>query len=218
MSLLNSNQKKLDYLNTVSHAIGLLYSIIGLPVLIYYASYANNWRAMLGVIIFGLALCAIYLTSTLFHATSRLKVEKRYLFQKFDHIAIYFFIAASYTPFIILHFRTTGSYIILILLWLFVLFGTIFKWYYTGKYVLASTLIYVFMGWLGIFLIQPIYQTLDSFTITLLVSGGIVYSIGAVFYYFEHIKYYHFIWHLHVMLASFLHYLALVRSLPKEVF
>lgn len=211
---MKNNQEKQDFINTASHAIGLLYAIIGLPILLYYASLTSEWRPVVGVTVFGLAMCLMFLTSTLFHSASRSRPERRYFFQKLDHIAIFIFIAASYTPFIIVNLRTKGSYIILAILWLCAVIGTYFKMHYTGKFVLASTIIYVLMGWLGIFLISPIVQSLDSFTITLLISGGIIYSIGAVFYYFEHIAYNHFIWHLCIMAACFLHYLALLRALP----
>jgi len=206
-------QQKHDYLNTVSHALGLVYALIGLPIIIYYACLTNEWRPIVGAVIFNLGMCTMYLTSTLYHSTNRKKVERRFMFRKFDHIAIYIFIAASYTPFIITNLRTSGSYIVLILLWLCVLVGVFFKLKFTGKYKLVSTLAYAFMGWLGVFLLGPIWQNLDGFTISLLLVGGAFYSIGAVFYSTDKIKYNHFIWHLFILVATFLHYLAVINSI-----
>lgn len=192
--------------NMVSHAIGLLIFLVAIPLLIRYTFKTGNFEYFLGTLIYGLSVVMLYSSSTLYHSSYRVIRRKR--LRIFDHISIYFLIAGSYTPFILTHIRTTGGMTIFIILWSMVLIGSIVKLKYVHKFKFISTMAYLVMGWLALFIIKPLYLELPRASFYWIVAGGLFYTSGAYFYMKESLKYNHLIWHLFVLAGSIAHFIA----------
>lgn len=191
----------------VSHGLGLIFFIFACPILIYQ-SFATS-KAWFGEasIIFCISLLMVYSSSTLYHSVYKLRLRLR--LRVFDHISIYFLIAGSFTPFVMVFLRNDLGYWVLGILWLMVLIGTVFKYYFTHKFNLVSTLAYVGMGAMALFVIEPLYQAIPSRSFTLLVAGLLGYLIGVPFYLLKTLKYNHLTWHLFVLVGSLCHFFAI---------
>lgn len=126
-----------------------------------------------------------------------------------DHAAIYALIAGTYTPFMLVMLRDHGGWPIFILVWLLALAGIIFKIFFIQKFKLASTMIYLLMGWMVVAAARPMIRYIPEGGLMLLIAGGLSYSFGVVFYLWKRIPYHHGIWHLFVLGGSICHYLAI---------
>ena len=199
-----------EMLHAVSHGIGIIFGIVGLAVLIVLSSFHGKEIHFFSYLIYGCSFIFLYTVSTLYHAIP-FKAAKAYL-KICDHSAIYIFIAGSYTPFVLLHLKTTTSYILLIIVWFFTLCGCVLKLFLTGKYRLLSTLLYVLMGWLVLVDMNALRSHLPSQALFYLLLGGALYTVGAGFYLLRHIPFHHVVWHFFVLIASICHYIALVIS------
>jgi hemolysin III len=196
-----------EYLNVLSHGAGLGLSVLGLFLLIFKALELNNTRIILSFAIFGTSLILLYSASTLYHSTKNLR--KRFTFKVFDHIAIFVLIAGTYTPFALVTLQGRTGWIILGVVWTIALLGTFLKLFFTGRFKIFSTLLYVGMGWVIVFAIEPLMENLSSQGLWWLLGGGLAYTIGAILYSISKIKYNHAIFHLCVLLGSFCHFMAI---------
>lgn len=201
---MNKYPPKEERLNIISHAIGFLLSIVALVLLIKKAIAIGNDRHIISVTIYGLSLIILYAASTLFHSAKQPRLRKR--LQIFDHSAIYVLIAGTYTPFTLITLYGTTGWIIFSITWAFALIGIILKLFFTGKYKLISTLMYVFMGWIIVFAVKPLINNLPIDGLYWLMAGGISYTIGAVLYSVKRLKYNHAIFHIFVLIGSFCHF------------
>lgn len=190
--------------NAITHGIGALLSIAALVILIVTSSiYGTAWHVV-SVTLFGSTMVLMYFSSTLLHSFPAGKIKD--LFEIFDHSSIYFFIAGSYTPFLFLVIKGWLGWTIFGIVWGLAIAGTIFKAFFVKKFVLYSTLLYVIMGWLIAFAWQPLFENLPRNGLLLLVLGGILYTVGSVFYVWRGFKYHHAIWHLFVIAGSTMHF------------
>jgi hemolysin III len=195
-----------EFLNTLSHFIGLLGSIMGITFLLY----TNNdlpFLSLLSILFFGFGLVSVYLSSTLYHYVSDPILKEK--FRKFDHISIYYLIAGSYAPVCLITLLDKSGIYIFIAVFSIAIFGTIFKLLYTGKFEKFSLALYLIMGWLIIIDIRTLFKIIESGGIVLIVLCGLSYSIGTIFYSIEK-KYYHTLWHLFVILGSVFHYFFII--------
>jgi len=197
--------------NMLSHAVGLLLFVISIPFLIVYTYNTGVFEYFLGTIFYGISLIMVYTSSTLYHSSFKVDVRKR--LRTFDHISIYFLIAGSYSPFLLTHLQTTSGWTIFIILWSMVLIGSVSKLVFGHKFKLISTIAYLVMGWLAIFIIKPLYLELPSESFYWIFAGGMFYTIGAYFYMNEKMLYNHFIWHLFVLAGSIAHFVAVCYCL-----
>ena len=195
-----------EKLNVWSHFAGLILSVIGLVLLILRALELENIWAIISFPIFGLSMIILYLASTLYHYSENPKI--RYRLNIFDHAAIYVLIAGSYTPFVLVSLNGTEGYIIFSIVWSIALVGIIFKIFYTGRFDILSTILYLAMGWLIIFSSKSLLQNLDFNGLLWLISGGIAYTIGAILYSINKLKLNHAIFHLFVLLGTFCHFIS----------
>ncbi|GLY11119.1 PAQR family membrane homeostasis protein TrhA [Pseudobacillus badius] len=199
--------------NSITHGIGALLSIAALVLLIVYSSlYGTAWHVV-SFTIFGATMLVLYLSSTLVHSLPKGKAKN--LFEIFDHSSIYFFIAGTYTPFLFLAVKGTLGWTLFGIIWGLALFGTVFKCFFVKKFLHTSTLLYVLMGWLIVFAWEPLVQNLPSGSLALLVTGGVLYTLGAVFYVWRGFKYHHMIWHLFVLGGSVTHFFSVLYLLPS---
>ena len=196
-----------EKLNIWSHAFGLLLSLIAFPFLIIKALQFSGFLKPLSFIIYGISLIILYAASTFYHAAKN--AIKRRRLNIFDHAAIYVLIAGSYTPYCLVALDSTlGNYMV-IFVWLFALVGIILKLFFTGKFNIISTAMYLLMGWQVVFFIKPLMNALTSFELNFLIAGGVFYTIGAILYSIKKLPYNHATFHVFVLLGSASHFIAI---------
>lgn len=198
---------KEELFNIITHAAGLILSVAGLVLLVVRGLEFNSKKIVLSFVIFGISLILLYAASTLYHSTRDLR--KRYFLKIFDHVAIFILIAGTYTPFAMVTLQGTTGWIILGVVWGIALMGTVLKLFFTGRFKILSTLLYVGMGWVIIFAIEPLMENLSVAGLWWLLGGGLSYTLGAVLYSISRIPYNHAIFHLFVLLGSYCHFIAI---------
>ena len=199
----------IEMANAISHALGVLLGIIFLLMLIIPSVNSGDILKTVAFSIYGGCFIFLFLMSTIYHAVQKEKVKK--ILRIFDHVSIYYFIAGSFTPIILLLTRGRFRLFFIILIWAIALFGTVFKiatYKNYDKLKTISVIIYIAMGWLSVFLIKPIVANTTWKFMLLLVLGGVVYTAGTYFYKSKKFKYNHVIWHFFVLAASIIHFIA----------
>ena len=192
--------------NIISHAVGFFLGIIALVLMVVRASlYGNAWH-IVGVSIFGASLVCLYAASTIYHSSKDPKIRAR--LRVLDHATIYVLIAGTYTPFALVTLNGWVGWVIFGVTWGMALTGIILKLFFTGRYNLLSTLMYVFMGWIVIFAIKPLINNLSADGLFWLMAGGVAYTVGAILYGIKQIKFNHAIFHLFVLLGIFCHFVS----------
>jgi hemolysin III len=204
-----------ERINIISHAAGLVLSIVGLMLLLGHARHNGNMWHIVSFCIFGASLILLYSASTFYHSAKKQDVRNRA--RIIDHAAIYILIAGTYTPFALVTLRGSTGWVIFGVTWGLALSGITLKLFFTGKYELLSTMMYVFMGWVIIFAVKPLIQNLSSEGIAWLLAGGVAYTAGAIIYSFKNIKFNHAIFHVFVLIGSISHFLSVyLYVLPGE--
>jgi hemolysin III len=194
--------------NSVTHGIGAVLSVAGLVWLIVRAVHIGDMYSIVSVIIFGSSLFLLYLASTLYHAIPWPNVKR--VLRKFDHCAIYWLIAGTYTPFMLVSMRGTVGWTMFGVLWGIACVGTAFKLFFIGRFDKIATFMYVAMGWIALVAIKPIITYVPSGALIMMLIGGIAYTAGVFFYMNSRIPYNHAIWHCFVMAGSALHFFAII--------
>ncbi|GGE59241.1 PAQR family membrane homeostasis protein TrhA [Priestia taiwanensis] len=191
---------KEEIANAITHGVGALLSIPALIMLIGRATSQGDSLALMSSIIFGTSMFILYLCSTLMHSIHHHKVRK--LFKILDHAAIYILIAGTYTPFLLLTIKGTLGWVLFAIIWTIAIGGVVFKSLFIGRFNVISTIAYVIMGWLIVVAIKPLYDGLELAGFWLLVGGGVLYTVGAIFYLWEKLPFNHAIWHVFVLSGS----------------
>ena len=207
---MDSYNRKQELVNGLIHSTGILFGIAALPTLIGMATVHHNEAGIIGSIVFGFCFLLVFAASTTYHLTSAPK-EKR-LFKKFDHISIYFFIAGTYTPFLLVFMNNSFGMTLLVVLWMLTIAGTLFKIYFTGKYEILSTVIYLAMGWIMLVGGHRFFDQLPSSVLSFVIIGAVLYSVGVFFYIWDKYMYTHAVWHVFVLTAALFHYIAVLKS------
>ena len=184
--------------NSVSHGIGLVFGIVGLVLLLVQAVDLNASAT---------AITSYSLASTLYHAIPHQRA-KMWL-KKFDHCAIYLLIAGTYTPFLLVGLDSPLARGLMIVIWSLALLGILFKLTIAHRFKILSLVTYLAMGWLSLVVIYEMAVKLAAGSVTLLAVGGVVYSLGVIFYVCKRIPYNHAIWHGFVLGGSVCHFLAI---------
>lgn len=199
---------KEEVANAISHGIGFILGIVGLVLLLVKAmDHRADALTLVSMSIYGGSMIALFLASTLYHAIPH-QNAKRWL-KTFDHCAIYLLIAGSYTPFLLVSLRTPLAFGLMIVIWLIALFGIIMKIAFVYRFKRLSLVTYLIMGWLSLIVIYQLALNLDVGGLTLLAAGGVVYSLGVIFYVAKRIPYNHAIWHAFVLAGCACHFLAI---------
>ncbi len=195
--------------NAVTHGIGLVLSLIGLPILILVALDRGERAMVIGASVFGATLIALYAASTLYHAIPHPTIKQR--LRVVDHAAIYLLIAGTYTPFTLGVLRGTWGWTLFGIVWTLAALGVLFKVVFgSGAMAKLSTAIYVAMGWVIIVAIKPLMASMEYAGLMLLVAGGLCYTGGVIFYVDRRRAWTHPVWHLFVMGGSICHYFAVL--------
>lgn len=199
--------------NSLTHGIGLVGSIYGLFLL---TDMNLGAEANLVAWLFGVSMILCYATSTFYHLAVN-PATKLYL-KIADHSAIYLLIAGTYTPFAIYVVGGSMGYILLVVIWSLALIGMIFKLFYVNRFQLLSTYIYLGMGWMAILVIRTIIENLHMNGIWLMITGGLSYSIGVIFFLKEKLPFNHAIWHVFVLMGTLCHFLCVwLYVMPKAM-
>lgn len=205
---INDYSKKEELANTVTHGVGLLASVIGLVLMLVKSfNYQADMLTFFSMTAYGSSMILLYLASTLYHANTKPSAQ-RWL-KTFDHCAIYLLIAGSYTPFLLVGLRTPLAIGLMGVIWLIALVGIIGKVVFIYRFERLSLYSYLSMGWLSLVVIYQLAITIDIGGLVLLALGGVVYSLGVIFYANDRIPYNHAIWHGFVLAGSACHFFAI---------
>ncbi|WP_418510085.1 PAQR family membrane homeostasis protein TrhA [Corallibacter sp.] len=192
-----------ERLNTATHAIGAIFGVVALVLLIMYNTHKTP-HSVFSVAVYGATIIILFLSSTLYHAVSNQK-QKHY-FRILDHVSIYLLIAGTYTPVSLIALEQSNGWVLFYTVWAIAAFGLILKLFFTGKYEAFSVVLYLAMGWLVVFDYTYLAQILGANGLFYLFAGGFFYTIGIVFYAIERIPYNHVIWHLFVLAGAVSHF------------
>ena len=198
-----------ERINIGSHALGLVLSVTAFLLLVLRAQSYDNALYTLSFAVFGASLICLYLASTLYHSAKTLKMRTR--LRIVDHATIYILIAGTYTPFCLITLSGPTGWTVFAVSWGLAAAGLVLKLFFTGRFQLLSTLMYVFMGWIVIFVVKPMIANLPLAGLVWLLVGGISYTTGAVIYSIKRIPFNHAIFHLFVLAGSFCHFIAVYQ-------
>jgi len=194
--------------NSVSHGISLLAALNAVPFLISAALERADPAGIVGASVFAITMVLLYVSSTVFHALPPNRAKR--IFQILDHSAIYLLIAGTYTPFTFGVLRGVWGWTLFGLVWIMAFAGTVFKILGGVRYTMLSTWVYLAMGWLVLIAIEPVWTLVPKWGLFWLFAGGIAYTAGAVFFMAERIRYFHFVWHLFVVMGTACHFVAVL--------
>lgn len=190
--------------SAVTHGIGIILAIIGAIFLLIKGFHQGNPLNITAYFIYAFTLFFLYLSSTLFHSLYFTKVKG--VFQVLDHSSIFLMIAGTYTPYCLISLHSTFGIVILAFIWLLAIGGILYKIFNVGRFKYFETFLYVLMGWAIIIAMKPLYFAIGKVGITLLIAGGVAFTVGACLYLMKNIKYIHVIWHIFVMIGTALMY------------
>jgi hemolysin III len=196
--------------NACTHAIGTALALAGLAVLVTLASVHGSARQMVSYSIYGASLVLLYAVSTAYHGV-RAPRAKRVL-RTLDHVAIYLLIAGTYTPFALISLRGAWGWSLLGIIWAMAATGVVFKIFFTGRFPITSTVVYLAMGWLALVAVRQLFTHIPTPGLILLFAGGFCYTLGVLFFALDHKRFHHAIWHVFVLAGSVCHFFAVVTS------
>lgn len=199
---LSKNEVWIEVFNAITHGLAAVLGVVGMVLLVEKAISVSEFSTaeFVSYIVYGSSFIILFLASTLYHSFSF--TPYRDLFQKIDHASIYLLIAGSYTPYLIVTVGGAVGYTFLAIVWAAAIGGIVFEVIWTNRYPKLSTYLYLIMGWMGLFLIYPLYQSFNPIGLLLLFIGGVFYSVGTIFYRMKDNGWMHVIWHLFVVAGA----------------
>ena len=197
--------------NAITHGAGILFCLISMPFLLTHALAHESMPTFWAVLVFGIGMLMVFTSSTLYHAVQHQKYKD--WLQTADHISIYYLIAGTYTPLVVKFLPVQDATIFLSVMWGLVVFGTIFKLFFTKRFDFVSTSIYLIMGWMIVFIAKPVLQNVPTALMWWVAIGGISYTAGVYFYAKGRIKYFHSVWHCFVLFGAISHYVFVYKSI-----
>lgn len=196
--------------NAVSHGAGALLGVFGTMILIFRGMAMNSLAAVLSGILYGGSLTILYTVSCLYHSLKRNRAKK--VFRILDHCSIFLLISGTYAPISVLLIGGKTGWMLITVNTLCAVIGIVLNAIDMEKWEKLSLLLYVIMGWMCLFTVKPLIQSTPNGVLWLLVSGGIAYTFGIIFYKADDKKYMHFVWHLFVLVGSVLHFFYVLKS------
>ncbi|MCK7543827.1 hemolysin III family protein [Marinobacter bryozoorum] len=204
-----------EWLNSATHGIGAVLSVIGTIALVVAAGQMGDAWKMVSFSIFGATLIMLYMASAFYHGSRSPRL--RSVFKTLDHCAIFLLIAGTYTPFLLVNMRGTVGWTFFSIIWSLALSGVILKVVFKHRFRLVRVGIYLLMGWLIVFASADLVNSLSETALHLTIAGGLVYTVGVVFYLLDRIPYMHAIWHLFVIGGSACHFSAIYFGVLPHV-
>ncbi len=197
-----------ELINSITHGAGLALSVAGLVVLVTLAALKGTAWHIVGCSVYGATLVLLYSASTLYHSMRSPRLKR--FFRIIDHASIHLLIAGTYTPFTLVNLRGGWGWTLFGLVWGLAALGILFKIFFVGRFPIASTAVYLLMGWLVVIAIKPLLTLVPSGGLLWLLAGGLAYSAGVVFFAWEKMPYNHAVWHVFVLTGSICHYFAVL--------
>ena len=192
-----------EKLNATTHAVGVLFGVAALILLIVFDNQRTNW-SLFSIIVYGISIIILFTASTLYHAVK--EKRRKHYFRIIDHISIYLLIAGTYTPVLLIALHKSFGWTLFWIVWGIAAFGIVLKLFFTGRFEVFSTLLYLVMGWLIIFDFPNLSDNIGSDGVLFLFLGGLSYTVGIVFYAIQKIPFNHVIWHLFVLAGAIFHF------------
>ncbi len=196
-----------EWANCLTHGFGLLLSMVGLFLLVFVPLREGDHWKLINFALYGVTLVLLYGASTLYHSFRKPHLKK--IFRTVDHCAIYLLIAGSDTPFTMLLLEGAWGWTLFGIVWALAFAGIIFKVFFTHRFQILSTLIYLGMGWLVVIAANPLMESLHPNGLYWLFAGGFCYTGGVIFFALDKRRFFHAIWHLFVLGGSICHYCAI---------
>lgn len=197
--------------NGISHLLGVFFCVLAMPFLILMASEQQDFSKIVAVYTYGFGMLMVYTFSTLYHLAIKENIKR--LLNIADHISIYYLIAGTYTPLMVVYLNKENAFIFLGIVWSLVLLGTFFKIFYMRRFKVFSVALYLVMGWMIIFVIKPLWGAMPLDIFLWILAGGLFYTIGVYFFVNGDKKGFHTIWHFCVLLGTVFHYVAIYKSM-----
>lgn len=194
--------------NSVTHGVGAAMAVAGLAVLVAFAALRGNAWHIVGAAIFGATMVLMYTASTIYHAIPHLRAKK--VLRILDHSAIYLLIAGTYTPFTLANLRGGWGWSLFGVVWGLAVAGIVFKALALNRLRILSVVFYLAMGWLVVVAAKPLVRSVEPGGVTLLILGGLAYSLGIGFFAWRRLPYGHAVWHLFVLTGTVLHFFAVL--------
>ncbi|HOB02011.1 MAG TPA: hemolysin III family protein [Casimicrobium huifangae] len=192
--------------NSISHGVGLAGALVAFPLLVIAASQRGDITGIVSVSVFATTMVLLYLASTLFHALPPGRAKR--VFQVLDHSAIFLLIAGTYTPFTLGVLRGAWGWALFGIVWSIAVVGIVLKALGGVRYTTISTWAYLAMGWVVVIAAERVWTLMPAWGLFWLIAGGLAYTLGAVFFALERIRYFHFAWHLFVIAGTACHVVA----------
>lgn len=201
---------KEEWANAITHALGCVFGIVGLVFLLEKSFSSNADMLTIGsMAVYGASIIVLFLASTLYHAIPAPSTKR--FFKTIDHCAIYLLIAGSYTPFLLVSLRTPLAIGLMVVIWAIALIGIVMKIAFVYRFKRLSLVTYLLMGWLSLIVVYQLAMNIETGGLLLLALGGVIYSLGVVFYVSKRIPYNHAIWHLFVLAGCTCHFFAVYQ-------
>lgn len=194
--------------HSLTHGLGVLLSIAGFAVLVAFARLHGTARDVVGGAVFGGSLVLLYTASTLYHGIPSSRA--RPILKLLDHSSIYLLIAGTYTPIALRKLPPATGWTLLAVLWTAAVAGIVLTATFRERFRAAAMVLYVVMGWSALLVAGPLARSMGRAGMTLIVAGGIAYTVGIAFYALRRMPYHHLVWHLFVLAGSALHYFAVL--------
>ena len=208
--------------SAITHGVGVALGVLGTALLLLRtAEQGSGWASAAAFLIYGLSMIGLYTASTLYHCLNT-GVAGRIALRKYDHISIYFLIAGSYTPICLLTLPHDGGIPMLIAVWAVALAGTVMAllWIDAPRWITSG--VYLFMGWMSLFMLPSLLRNMPSLGLFWLVLGGALYTVGGVLYA---VKWpgrnnprfgCHEIFHLFILLGSVAHFFLMYQVVALQ--
>ena len=202
-----------EIFSSVSHGVGACLSIAGTVVLLVFSVIYGNALAVVSSSIYGASLIILYTMSTLYHSFTNEKVK--HFFQIMDHNTIFLLIAGTYTPITLYILGGVTGWVLFSIVWVASIIGITLNSINMEKAKIPSLVCYIATGWVIIFAIKPLIAKVPLLSALFLVLGGVIYTVGIVFYVIKKVKYFHPIWHIFTVLGSAFHYFSILIAIIK---
>ena len=194
--------------NAITHGLGVVLGVVGLILLLIRAfDHQADMLTIASMAVYGSSIILLFLASTLYHSITTEKTKR--LLKTLDHCAIYLLIAGSYTPFLLVSLRTPLAMGLMAVIWGIALVGIIMKIAFVYRFKRLSLMTYLAMGWLSLVVVYQLAMNIEMGGLVLLALGGVIYSLGVIFYVAKRIPYNHAIWHLFVLAGCACHFFAI---------
>lgn len=202
-----------EIFNSVSHGVGVLLSVAALVLLIVFAAIYSDGYGLASALVYGISLILLYTMSMVYHIVQNEKGKK--VLRIFDHCSIFILIAGTYTPYLLGPLRGALGWTIFGIIWGVTVIGILLNAISLEKFKVISLICYVLMGWGIVLSIKPLAQNLPLGGLWLLIAGGLVYTVGVIFYVMKKYRYMHSVWHLFVLAGSICHYFSILLFVLK---